>query len=244
MNRVCFYIGTRPIYWYGVLLAVGLAAAWAHLRRLGRRFGYGEQLVSNMVLIAMVGGLAGARIAYVIANWPQYASRWTEIIRIDHGGLVYYGGLLGAAAALSLHAVASKIPWRRYADFIITALPLGHAFGRIGCFMNSCCYGRSMVDGPDWWGGRWPVQLFESVVNLAIYAVLTWLYVRRPIPGMVFATYLAAYPAARFALEFLRGDERASLGGLHVAQWVSLMLVMTGVFLAWMWRPKGRTSAA
>ncbi len=241
MDRVCFYIGNKPVYWYGVLVATGLAAAWAHLRRLGRMAGFDEQFVSNMVLIAMLGGLVGARVAYVASNWPDYAGQWMEIIRIDHGGLVFYGGAVGAALALSLHAALAKVPWRRYADFIITGLPLGHAFGRIGCFLNGCCYGRACSCGLDWLGGRWPVQLMETVANLFIYGVLTRMYRRCVAPGMVFVAYLLTYPTVRFVLEFLRGDPRTSWGGLHVAQWMSLALVALGGFLGWVWKPRRRT---
>ncbi len=244
MDRVCFYIGRKPIYWYGVLVAAGLAAAWAHLRRLGRRAGFDEQLVSNMVLVAMLGGLVGARAAYVAANWSEYAGRWSEIIRIDHGGLVFYGGALGAAAALSVHAALRRIPWRRYADFIVTGLPLGHAFGRIGCFLNGCCYGRALSGAPDWMGGRWPVQLMEATANLLIYGALTRLYIRGTTPGMVFAAYLMSYPVIRFLLEFLRGDQRAVWAGLHVAQWMSLALFATGVLLAWIWKTQRRSPDA
>lgn len=244
MDRVCFHIGSKPIYWYGVLVAVGLGAAWAHLRRLGRRAGFDEPLVSNMVLVAMLGGLVGARGAYVAANWSQFAGQWLEIIRIDHGGLIFYGGAFGAAAALSVHATSQRIPWRRYADFIVTALPLGHAFGRLGCFLNGCCYGRALTGACDWLGGRWPVQLMEAAANLVIYAALTRMYIRGCTPGMVFAGYLISYPFVRFMLEFIRGDQRAVWAGLHVAQWLSLALFAAGALLAWIWGTQRRTPAA
>ncbi len=267
MDRVCFYIGSKPIYWYGVWVAVGLGAAWAHLRRLGRRAGFDEPLVSNMVLVAMLGGLVGARVAYVAANWSQFAGQWLEIIRIDHGGLIFYGGAFGAAAALSVHATLQRIPWRRYADFIVTALPLGHAFGRVGCFLNGCCYGQALTGACDlvrgaarrascgcygqaltcacdWLGGRWPVQLMEAAANLVIYAALTRMYIRGCTPGMVFAGYLISYPFVRFMLEFIRGDQRAVWAGLHVAQWLSLALFAAGALLAWIWGTQRRTPAA
>ncbi|MCX7819993.1 MAG: prolipoprotein diacylglyceryl transferase [Kiritimatiellae bacterium] len=244
MDRVCCHIGGKPIYWYGVLVAAGLAAAWAHLRRLARRAGFSEELVSNMVLFAMLGGLGGARLVYVVANWPDYASQWIEILRIDHGGLVFYGGVAGAAAALSLHACFARILWRDYADFIITGLPLGHAIGRVGCFLNGCCQGRELSGGPLWWDGRWPVQLMEAASNVIIFFIVNSLYKNRRFRGQVFSAYLLLYPPVRFILEFLRGDQRVSWGGLHVAQWVSLVLFAVGLCLAWVWRSPRLTPPA
>jgi phosphatidylglycerol:prolipoprotein diacylglycerol transferase len=185
----------------------------------------------------MVGGIVGARVVYVIANLDQFRGAPMEIIRVDQGGLVYYGGFIGAALAFLLFS-----HWRRegvleLADFAITALPLGHALGRVGCFLNGCCQGR-LVETPCLLAGslqRYPVQLYEAAYNLLVYGVLSALYLYRHRrgrrPGMVLAAYLLMYPAGRFLLEFLRGDDRMRVCWFSVAQWLSLALMAVGAGL-------------
>ena len=237
IDPVCFTIGQRPIYWYGVMTALGFLAAVVHWNILGRRdnrpVGYG----SDLGFWLMLTGILGARIAYVLANLGQYASAPLDVLRIDKGGLIYYGGFICASACLYLMARLRREPLWSLADFAITGIPLGHAMGRIGCFLNACCYG-SPTDS-SWCvyaagANRHPVQLYETAANLAIYLVLLAYYPRKKKDGAVFALYLTLYPIWRFLIEFLRGDERAQWLGLNAAQVVSLLLLAAGLMLWWM----------
>jgi phosphatidylglycerol:prolipoprotein diacylglycerol transferase len=184
----------------------------------------------------MVGGIVGARIAYVIANYErQFRDDPMAVFRVDQGGLIFYGGLIGAALALVLFARWRRQPVMDVGDFAITALPLGHALGRIGCFLNDCCHGK-LAAAPTLLTlgcARYPVQLYESAFNLAVYAFLFRFYLRRggARRGAVVAAYLCVYPPGRFLLEFLRGDERTRWGSLSVAQYVSLALLAVGLAL-------------
>lgn len=236
MDRVCFHIGDRPVYWYGILVAAGLAAAYVHYSRLARREGRADEIASSIVFWATLGGLAGARLAYVAANWSTFAGRWIEVFRIDHGGLIFYGGAIGGAAALAWFARRSHLEWRRFADFVITGLPLGHAFGRIGCFLNGCCYGKETDLWPDVLKGRYPVQLAEAAGNILIYLTINYMYKKRPRVGAILFLYLVLYPSLRFVLEMFRGDERARWLGVTVAQWVSVVLFAAGVVGLWFFR--------
>ncbi len=242
MDRVCCHVCGRPIYWYGVWVALGLGAAYAHLERLARRERRPEDFASGVVFWATIGGIVGARVAYVLSNWPEYAGRWFEIFRIDHGGLIFYGGFLGGALALTWWASRRKVGWFELADFVTSGLPLGHAFGRIGCFINGCCYGRPWECGPSWTQGRIPVQLIESAANLFIYLILVRRYPRKKFHGEIFGWYLLLYPAVRFFDEFLRGDERMRLGALSIAQWVCIGLMVTALWLLSATKPRGSES--
>ena len=239
MDPVCFHIGSRPVYWYGVMMALAFLAGIGHWQVLGRWTGKRDaSFASDLAFWLMVGGIVGARVAYVIANFnQQFRGAPLEIIRIDQGGLIFYGGLIGASVVFLAFARLRHEPVLALADFAITALPLGHAFGRIGCFMNGCCYGR-LAETPGWLTvslTRYPVQLYESSFNLALYAFLFWFYLRhrRNRHGSVLAVYLMLYPVGRFLLEFLRGDERVRVGEFSVAQYVSLGLMAGGAGL-WM----------
>lgn len=243
MDPVCFYLFNRPIYWYGVMFAAAFLASLAHLAVLGKKEGRPAAFGSDLAFWVMVGALAGARIAYVGANFREFAAEPLAILRVDQGGLIYYGGFLGAALAGILFARIRREPILNLGDFLITALPLGHAIGRMGCFLNGCCYGSA-------WTGLWsvtvaglprhPTPLYESLGNLIIYGVLRWVYLRRRKQGQVLALYLMLYPLLRFILEFFRGDERLRWCGLALAQDLSLVLFFIGILLWFTLLKRGR----
>lgn len=234
IDPIAFTILGRPVYWYGIFVALGFLAAVLHWNRLARRQNLPEGLGSDLGLLVIVTGVLGARLAYVIANLDHYRAHPGEIFRIDQGGLIFYGGFIAAALGVVVFARLRKVPLLVLGDFTVSALPLGHAFGRTGCFLNGCCYGAP-TDLP--WAVytagalRHPVQLYETGFNLALYAVLH-LVLRRRRPGLVIAVYLLAYGAWRFAVEFLRGDDRLRAAGLDAAQLISVGLIMIGAGLA------------
>ncbi|MCX6997361.1 MAG: prolipoprotein diacylglyceryl transferase [Kiritimatiellaeota bacterium] len=252
MHPICWQFGSRPIYWFGVLMALAFLAVISHWNRLALRTGRPSGFGSELGFWTILAGILGARLAYVLANASEFISHPLEILRMDHGGLVYYGGFIGGGLAVLLFARARREPLWALADFAITGIPLGHAFGRIGCLLNGCCFGAP-TGLP--WGVCFPgthdshglpvhpTQIYESVFNLALYGVLLLFYLRgrragAP-TGRVLALYLLLYPPFRFLVEFLRGDERLQALGLNVAQEVSLALFAAGVAL-WFLRARQR----
>lgn len=241
MSPICFHIGSRPVYWYGVMLALAFLAAIGHWQVLTRRTGKHDMaFASDLAFWLMVGGIVGARVAYVVANIDYFRAAPLEIIRVDQGGLIYYGGLIGASIVFVGFARVHRTGILDLADFAITALPLGHALGRIGCFLNGCCQGR-LAEGAGWAAlglDRYPVQLYEAAFNGFVYGLLFRQYLRRDAnrPGLILAAYLLVYPAGRFVLEFMRGDERLRFGALSAAQYLSLILMATGLGLWWVLR--------
>jgi len=214
-------------------MALAFMAGIVHWTALGRREQRPAAQAADLAFWVMISGIVGARVAYVLSDLDYFRAAPWLVFRVDQGGLIYYGGFLGAVLVLALFAQAHHERLAAFADFVITALPLGHALGRIGCFLNGCCYGRPTPAGWRFWTGgldRVPVQLYEAVFNLAVYAFLTWFYVnrRRGRQGMVLALYLLTYPVGRFLLEFLRGDERLQWGPFTAAQVISLSLLAIG----------------
>ncbi len=242
MDPVCFQLGNRPIYWYGVLIATAFLACILHCALLGRKEGRPPSFCSDLGLWLMLSGIAGARAGYVIANFSDFAARPWDIVRLDKGGLIFYGGFIAASAALIVFSRVRREKLWPLADFVVTALPLGHAIGRIGCFLNGCCYGKpsnvpwSIVSQGS---PRHPTQLYSSVLNIVVYAILLRFYFRKKRDGRIFALYLMLYPAGRFAIEFFRGDERLCLLGLSVAQYICMILFAAGAAL-WFLLPNKR----
>jgi phosphatidylglycerol:prolipoprotein diacylglycerol transferase len=196
----------------------------------------------------IIGAIVGARTLYVISYWQeQFAGHpLVEVLKVWRGGLVYYGGLIGASLAAVLFARTKKIPLWKLADVMAPSVALGCVFGRIGCLMNGCCYGRpcnlpwaitfpktSITAPPDI--PVHPTQIYDSLLNLLLYVFLAWLYRRKKFDGQVFATYLVGYAVLRSLVEFFRGDySQYYLGGWATpAQLVSIAILIAGVILWW-----------
>ena len=158
-------------------------------------------------------------------------------LKFWQGGLAYYGGFLAAVPVGLWYARRKQLGAWRVADLGAPPIAFGLVFGRLGCFFNGCCYGKH-TDGPlaVSFPGRpdvHPTQLYEAAGALALYAVLYFVVrPRKRRHGQVFAALLVLYGVLRFALEFLRADDRGGLAGLSTSQWLGLPLVALG---AWLW---------
>jgi phosphatidylglycerol:prolipoprotein diacylglycerol transferase len=147
---------------YGLMLALGLLVASAVTLRLARRDNLPAQAVSTLAIIALVAGILGARLAYVVEHWSEMAGppeaprpmseALLDAASIASGGLVFDGGLILAVLAVLLYLWRRKLPVRRFLDLLAIAAMIGLAFGRIGCFFNGCCYGGSC-------GEHWPLAV-------------------------------------------------------------------------------------
>lgn len=250
-------IGPLQIHSYGVMMALGFMAGLGNWILLGRREGHTAQFCTDLMFWVIVSGIVGARLAYVLENWTVYAADPLSIIRVDQGGLIFYGGFIAAAAAVVMFGRRNRIPAASLFDFVVTSVPLSHALGRIGCFLNGCCFGSCTASAPHvqfpqhsipWYSqlragiieshAAWskpvhPVQLYEAAFNLVVYGLLVWLFRRKLRPGMVAGIYLVLYAIGRFSLEFMRGDrgERLAVQQLSIGQFVSLLVLAAGVVI-------------
>jgi phosphatidylglycerol:prolipoprotein diacylglycerol transferase len=248
VHKIAFYIGSFPIHWYGVLLASGcFLGLWTASRR-----GLLDNLPPHRMIDAgawlILGAIIGARGLYVISYWdvlvkdPLFPNApWLEIFMVRRGGLVFYGGLIGAIASGILYARIVKMPLWKFADAMAPSIALGYVLGRIGCLMNGCCFGRP-TDLP--WAIRFPedhdthgvpvhpTQIYDSLLSLALYLGLAWLYRRKRFDGQVFAAYLIAYAVLRSVVEAFRGDYPSRYLGIATpAHLVSLLILLAGVVL-------------
>ena len=230
-----------PIQTFGLCVGLGVMLGWMLIDRLAR-----PRDLSGLVLAVVFAGIAGARLAHVVEYWHAdgFDADFTRAFRFWEGGLVFYGGLLAAFAVFLVWTRVRRAPFFATADVIAVALPLGHAFGRIGCFFNGCCWGRVSdaciavrfprpslpwsdhvgrgLVGPDAAASLpvLPTQLIEAAALLALCALVYAVY--RRCRRYTAALYLMAYGALRFGIEFLRADDRPDLWGLSSAQVVSL----------------------
>ena len=263
MYSTILQLGPFTIKAYGLMMALGFACAWYAAVWLARGTHRTADYLSNLVVWLMVSGVVGARLAYVCEHWTQeFASHPEAIIRIDQGGLMFFGGFAGSALALLLFVRHYRERFLELADLLLAVLPLGHCFGRIGCFLNGCCHGRISHSiwsltypdhSPAWFLQVYnhelpadatrslpvlPTQLFEAGANLLLFILLFLAYRRvHRRSGMITATYFMAYGLIRFLVEPLRGDLRMNVGYWSIGQFISLMLFVAGAGLL-LWRMK------
>lgn len=234
MYPVLLRVGPIAIYSFGLAIALAFLAAMLVVRAEVRRRGFHSDLSYDIVLWALVGGILGSRLFYIVGHWDYYVSDPLQILLIQSGGLVWYGGLLGGAAAVALFLRRRKLPLATFADVVAPALPLGAAIGRIGCFLNGCCYGKptSLPWSISYLGAeRHPTQIYEFIMNLVIFGIIFSARKRMKKPGSLFLFYLILYSIARFSVEFVRVTVPAWMG-LSGSQLISVVLFVaaTSIF--------------
>jgi len=250
VHKVAFQFGGLTLQWYGVLVALGfLAALWTASRR-ALRLKVAPEIIMDIGPWLIVGAIVGARTLYVVSYWREYfaSQPFSEIFMVHHGGLVFYGGLAGSSLACIAYARWKKLPLWKLADILAPSIALGHVFGRFGCLMNGCCYGRACqlpwaihypLGHETFPAGVHPTQIYEALGNLALYGALAWLFRRRRFEGQVFAVYLLGYAVLRSLVEIFRGDYpvRYFGGGLTPAHLVSIGIFAVGALLfVWLGR--------
>lgn len=142
---------------YGLMMVIGFLAAVSLIRRLSRSFTPDPQLITNAALYALIGGVAGARFFYVIHYFDTFRDRPLSVFAIWQGGLELLGGVAFAIVIIFFYLLYHKLPVRRYLDVLAIGLMLALVFGRIGCFLNGCCFGKP-ADLP--WAVRFPYDSF------------------------------------------------------------------------------------
>ena len=249
MHPIAFYLGSLPIRWYGVMMALAfLTGLWTATRRARLANVHGE-IIADVTMWLMTGSIVGARFVYVTTYWKQeFADQpFREVFMIQHGGLVYYGGLIGATLAGIFYLAWKKLPVWKIADILAPSIALGSVFGRIGCLLNGCCYGRACslpwaihfpADHETRGVGVHPTEIYDALLNLILYLALAWLFRRRKFDGQILALYFIGYAVCRTAVEFFRGDYPADhihAGLLTSAQLVSAPILLAGLAL-FFWR--------
>ncbi len=239
-------LGPITLKTYGVCMALGFLLAWKVIERLS-----GRKDLADLMMYTMVAGVVGSRIAYVVEHWKaEFAGNPLMVLRVDKGGLVFYGGLILAMTVFFAWCWKKRERPLPLADLLCVSIPLGHAFGRVGCFFYGCCWGRISdsplavrfpMHSPAWFEQVsqglipssasaslpvLPTQLFEAAALLALFAAVLAIYLkwRRFSAG----AYLVGYAAVRFGMECLRGDPRAAVLGLSIGQTISIGMALVG----------------
>ena len=253
-----FNIGPIEITGYGLMMMVGfLTGGWAIQRELRRR-GLNEEYASDIVVAAVIGGIIGAKLWYVVLTQDPGAL-------ISRSGLVWYGGFIGGTAAVYLNGLRKRVPTRITCDLVAPALAVGYALGRVGCFLVQDDYGTP-TSLP--WGMKFPeglppstalrlnsdygvpipdgvnplevlavhpTQLYEVAAMLVAFWALWRLRTHVRAAGWLFGAYLLFAGTERFLIEFIRAKDDRFLAGFTVAQLASIIIAAAGVLLMARW---------
>jgi phosphatidylglycerol:prolipoprotein diacylglycerol transferase len=250
-----------PVHSYGLAIALGFTLGVVVAAREARRVGLDGDAFVDLLFWILVAGIAGSRAAFVLLHAGDYlrlcagtgprplgrvVADCAAPLRLWEGGLVFHGGALAATGTVLLFARRRRWAFGKVADTLAPALALGHAVGRLGCYLAGCCYGKPWSAGLSFPRGSvafdelaaslpagatrtpplHPVQLYEAAGELVIFFVLVMWRRRQRFAGQTALRYATLYGVLRFAVEFFRGDaSRGFIGALSVAQVVSVALV-------------------
>lgn len=234
MRPILFDLFSQPIYSYPLLMGIGWGVGYNLSSLYWEKFKLSQKLLLWFFLLTFFAGWIGAKVFFLIFSAPDKALYYGKEINFWlGGGFVFYGGFIFA-----LFAAIGFVTWAKelkleHLGLITPGLALGHAIGRLGCFLAGCCYG-DVCDLPEPLHflhiERHPVQLYEVIGLIVIYIVLRKQILKKYDLNKVIATYLFGYALLRFLNEFLRGDAiRGLYYGLSTSQWVSVVLLIPAI---------------
>lgn len=260
-----------PVFGYGLMMFVGFSSGtWLASRRV-RSIGQPPEIVWDMMMWALIPGLIGARLIFILQNWQlvfggkQGGDLLVAAFALWDGGIVFYGSVIGGIVGVVIFCRRRKINPLAMFDVIGPSMFVGEGFGRIGCFLYGCCFGRACnlpwaVQFPpdsltfDVLSKRGtippdavstmplhPTQLYSSFAAFMLAAILSWYFRRRPFDGAVLALGWILYPINRYILEDLRDDEPGRLGtDFTFSQLMSMGLLITGICAMYYFSRRGK----
>lgn len=247
MHPVLFQWKNIAIYSYGAMLALAFLIGISIAGRRAPSRGIEKNVIVDLALWILINSIVGARLLYIAMNWEYFQFHLWEILMVQKGGLIFYGGLIFGLLTAILFCRFKKLSFWKVADVMAPSIALGQGIGRIGCFLNGCCYGK-LTDLP--WGVQFPpespasaefgplhlvhpAQLYSAGLDFALFFFLLWFDRRRKFDGQTFCLYVLGYAALRFGIEFLRGDNPHLFGFMTLSQMISAGLAALAFFLLW-----------
>ena len=243
MKNELFSIGPITIYGYGLMIAIGVLAAYFSATYRSKKYALDPDKVFYVTVWAVIGGFGGAKLLYLITQLPAILKD-PSLLKDARNGFVVYGGIIGGILAAWLYCKVAKLKFIKYFDLVMPSVALAQGFGRIGCFLAGCCYGRETTSRfgvvfPE--GGLAPAgvkliptQLISSAGDFLIMIVLLLYYRKNKkdgTPGNVGFLYMLLYGVGRFLVEFLRNDNRGGAWMFSTSQWISMVIVAGGIVL-------------
>ena len=250
MHPTLLKLGSFEIHSYGLLLAIAFLVAIQIFVVRGKRRGISEDALHTVSLVLLILAIVGGRGLFVLTHWSDYASDPLGVLRLWEGGLMLYGGYILAIVGGIIYVKRAKLPLWRVADAAAPAMALGVGIGRIGCFLNGCCFGLPTHAA---WGVQFPPgsyaaaifpgahvhpsQLYMTLAGVLLFAVLLRLDRKPHFDGYLFWMAVALDSVLRFGIDFTRYYDATSflgtVGGLsfNINQILSVFLFLTSMVM-------------
>lgn len=241
MKNDLFSIGNFTIHGYGLMIGIGFISAYLVSEYRARGKGLDPDHILGIAIWGIASGLVSAKLLYYITTLDEIMRNPRLLLDISNG-FVVYGGIIGGIAGGYVYCRKYKLSFLKYADLVMPSVALAQGFGRVGCFLAGCCYGRetdssfAVVFHNSAYAPNniplIPTQLISSVFNFCHFFLLLWLAGKFKRDGETAAAYLIFYSMGRFVIEFFRGDLiRGTVGTLTTSQFISLFAAAAGVIL-------------
>lgn len=247
MRDVLLKIGPFSIHSYGLFIAIGVLFAFTVGMYRAKRKGLDPEFVFDVGFYSGIVGIICTRLLYYITEIPAIIKDPSILWDFQYGYVVY-GGIIGGVFMGFIYCKKKNKKFLDYLDIVMPSIILAQAFGRIGCFMTGCCYGKetqsafSIVYHNSEMAPNEvkliPTQLMSSAGDFLIFFILIFYAKRSKKSGQVGAMYLILYSIGRFFIEFLRDDYRGSIGFLSTSQAISILIVLIGGVLFAIAKPK------
>lgn len=245
MHPEVFELGPLHLRSYGLMMAIAFVVGTFLGLREARRMSLDEDKVVNVILVTLIASVFGARMLYVLEHLSEFRREWTSVLALWQGGLTLYGGVAAGTFAGLVAARRMGLPVWITADALTPSLALGTMFGRIGCYLNGCCYGRP-TNLP--WGvvfphdsfaylefGEQPVhpsQIYNALAGLALFLLFMALRKRFRVPGVMFWTFIILFALIRIPLDMTRTYEAdAVLMRIGMLDFTESQLMSAGMIL-------------
>lgn len=242
MKEELLTIGPFTIYGYGVMIALGILAAYGTAEYRARKLKMEYDHVFYLVIWCVIGGFACSKLLFWITEWKSIVREPGFLLQTMGDGFVVYGGIIGGILSGYWYCRFKRLNFFKFFDLVMPSVALAQGFGRIGCLLAGCCYGRETEGAlsitfqnssfaPNH-VALIPTQIYSSLLNFLHFGILVLIARHKKADGQVAACYLIFYSIGRFILEFFRGDlERGSVGVLSTSQFIGIFTGLAGLFL-------------
>lgn len=242
MHPNLFNLGPFSVHSYGLLVAIAFAIGILLTLHFAKKEKIAPELVLDLAIYVVISAVLGARFLYVAGQWDYFRTNPAEIIMLQNGGLVFLGGLIFSFIAVLIFAQLKKIKLLKLLDAIAPGAALGYAIGRIGCFLNGCCFGLpaklpwgvvfphgSLADFYCSGEKLHPTQLYSSLAMFLVFLVLIRIYQNKKFNGQLFFWWLILYSIYRFSVEFFRYSPM-HWARLTPSQWLVIFTFSAGIW--------------
>ena len=242
MHNEIFHIGPFTIYGYGLMIAIGILAAYFLAEYRAKKLGLNADTVFGLVVWAVAAGLIGGKLLFYLTQIPEILANPSILLDVANG-FVVYGSLIGGVIRAILYCRRKNLSFLAYFDLAMPSVALAQGFGRIGCLLAGCCYGME-TEGPFsivFHSSAYapngvplvPTQIISSGLDFLHFALLIVFASRyKKGDGQVAGLYMICYSVGRFVLEFFRGDlVRGNVGALSTSQFISIFVFVLGWIL-------------